>query len=130
LDDNAEYDGFTIVPSDMDGGIKTVFFLLSDESKEGTPIENSELGDKYHVVLFKYNYDTGLLDFNDTFEAIFIDPLYYAKRLLPYFFATFVRKTDKSVTWFDDYILDVYQRVVLKKIEDYKQMLQSISETK
>jgi hypothetical protein len=130
LDDSAEYDGFTIVPSGMDGGIKTVFFQLSDESKEGTPIENSGLGDKYHVVLFKYNYDTGLLDFNDTFEAIFIDPLYYAKRLLPYFFATFVRKTDKSVTWFDDYILDVYQRVVLKKIEDYKQMLQSISETK
>jgi len=130
LDKSEKYDGFTIIPIDVDGGIQTVFFQLSDESKEGAPIENSELGDKYHVVLFKYNYETGVLDFNDTFEAIFIDPLYYAKRLLPYFFATFIRKTDKSVSWFDDYILEVYQKVIIKKIEDYKQMLESIAETK
>lgn len=120
-----KYDGFTIVPDDEPGNSKIVFFNLDDESKEGTPIENSELGDKYHVALFKLNEET--FDFDESFEAIFIDPLFYAKRLLPDFYCMFVRKTDKSVKWFDEYLTDLLQRVMIKNLKKYKEALESIS---
>lgn len=123
MDAPKQYDGFTIVPDDDPIHSKIVFFELDEESKKGTPIENSELGDMYHVVLFKGEN----FDFDETFEAIFVDPVHYAKRLLPNFYCMFVRKTDKSVKWFEEYLTDLLQRVMIKNLKNYKESLESIA---
>jgi hypothetical protein len=95
------YDGFTIIPGDEDyDDAQVVFFNLEKESSEGIPIDNSPVGDMYHVVLFKAVPDIEDVKYDETFEAIFIDPLVYAKRLLPNFYSMFVKKTDKSGPWF------------------------------
>lgn len=122
-----KYDGFGIIPDDEEGNEKVVFFELSDESKNGTPIEGSTLGDMYHIVIFKLNPENSDLEYNDSFEAIFIDPLYYAKRLLPHFYCTMIRKTDKSVKWFEEYLIEIMGRVMIKKLKKQKELLESTS---
>lgn len=120
-----KYDGFATVPDRELHESKIVFFNLDEESKEGIPIENSSLGDKYHVALFKYNATS--FDFDESFEAIFIDPLVYAERLLPNFYGMFVRKTDKSLKWFEEYLTDLLRRSMIEKLRNQKKILESCS---
>lgn len=127
MDTPKKYDGFTIVPDGEYGNSKIVFFELGDDAKNGTPIENSELGDMFHVVIYKFNKEQNDIEFDDTFEAIFVDPVHYAKRLLPNFYCTIIRKTNTSVKWFEDYLTDLFGRVILKKLKKHKEALESIS---
>lgn len=127
MDAPKQYDGFTIVPDDIPGNSRIIYFNLDDDSKEGLPIENSELGDKYHVVLFKAKDDGADFDFDETFEAVFVDPMFYAKRLLPYFYCMFVRKTDKSEPWFEDYLRELFERILIKNLKKHKKALESIA---
>ena len=124
--ENIEYDGFVIVPENLEES-KIVYFNLNDGHEKGNPIENSELGDMYHVVYFKMNADNTDIEFDDTFEAIFIDPVYYARLLLPSFYCMIVRKTDKSVKWFEDYLKDLLERAILTKLKKHKAALESIA---
>lgn len=124
--ENIEYDGFVIVPENSEES-KIVYFNLNDGHEKAAPIENSELGDMYHVVYFKMNADNTDIEFDDTFEAIFIDPVYYARRLLPSFYCMIVRKTDKSVKWFEDYLKDLLERAILTKLKKHKAALESIA---
>lgn len=124
--ENIEYDGFVIVPENLEES-KIVYFNLNDGHEKAAPIENSELGDMYHVVYFKMNADNTDIEFDDTFEAIFIDPVYYARRLLPSFYCMIVRKTDKSVKWFEDYLKDLLERAILTKLKKHKAALESIA---
>jgi hypothetical protein len=125
-EDKKDYDGFVIVPENTEES-KIVFFHLNDGAEKGTPIENTELGDKYHVVYFKLNSSKDDIEFDDTFEAIFVDPVYYAKRLLPSFYCMIVRKTDKSVAWFEEYLRELLERAILSKVKNYKAALESIA---
>lgn len=120
------YDGFVIVPENLEES-KIVYFNINDGREKGVPVENTELGDMYHVVCFKMNSDNSDIEFDDTFEAIFIDPVYYAKRLLPYFYCMVVRKTDISVVWFEDYLKDLFNRIIISKLKKHKEALESIS---
>lgn len=129
MSDTEKYDGFTIVPDDDDfEDSKIIFFNLDDESREGTPIDNSPMGDMYHVVLFKSKADVQDVKFDETFEAIFVDPLVYAKRLLPDFYSLFVRKTDKSGPWFEDYMKTLLEALLLRNLKKHKKYLESIAD--
>ena len=120
-----EFDGFYVVPKEGEeaDNMELRFFTFKEDKDYGEPIEHTELGYKYHVAFFKEQED-GEIVLNDCFEAIFADPVTYAKGLLgSKLFGTFIRKTEKSSDWFDDY---------LKKVVDNVKMInmaKSISES-
>ena len=128
MPETEKYDGFTIVPDGEFGFSKIVFFELDDECKNGTPIENTELGDMYHVIIYRINKDKTDIEFDENFEAIFVDPVFYAKRLLPTFYCTFIRKTNKSVKWVEEFLTDMFNRIIISKLKNHKEALESISE--
>jgi hypothetical protein len=100
--DSKNFDGLYFVPGDEDGQLEISFFTFNDEVNKGSPIENNAVGDKFHVALFKED-DEGDITFDETFEAIFADPVVYLKGLAEMgIYGTFVRKTEKSQKWFDD----------------------------
>ena len=120
-----EYDGFYIVPKDGEetDSMELMFFCFKDDEKFGKPIEQNEMGYKYHVVFFKER-DDGEMVLNDCFEAIFSDPVTYAKGLLgSNLFGTFLRKTERSSDWLDDYLRKAVDSVKLAS------MAKSISES-
>lgn len=118
-----KYDGFYIVPGDDEDSMQLRFFNLKEEIELGAPVENTELGYKYHVVFFKQKDDEPI-ELNDCFEAIFADPVTYAKGLLgSNLYGTFLKKTENSGNWFDDYLKKTVDSVKLIN------MAKSISES-
>lgn len=109
-----KYDGFYIVPGDDDDSMQLRFFNLKGEVELGEPIENTTLGNKYHVVLFRQKEAGDEIELNDCFEAIFADPVTYAKGLLgSNLYGTFLKKTENSADWFDDYLRKTVDSVKL-----------------
>lgn len=99
-----DYDGFYIVPGDDSETMQISFFKFKEEAGLGQPVDNTDLGYKYHVVFFKQE-DDDPIEMNDCFEAIFADPVTYAKGLLgSNLYGTFLKKTQNSGNWFDDYL--------------------------
>lgn len=101
------YDGFIFLPHDEDDeGLEFRFIKYKDNF--GPPIENTSIGDKYHVAFFKRDVETGEFSFDETFEAIFADPMVYAKNLAGHnVFGTIMRKQEKTTEWFKDYLNDL-----------------------
>lgn len=109
-----KWDGFYIVPGEEDDSMQINFFTLKDHFEMGEPVENTELGNKYHVVLFKQAVSGEEIEMNDCFEAIFADPVTYAKGLLgSNLYGTFLKKTENSSDWFDDYLKKTLDSVKL-----------------
>ena len=123
-----KYDGFYMLPDDeIEGAYKYAFFHLKDEYENGTPIDSTTVGDCFHVAFFKRDAN-GDAEFDDAFEAIFADPTVYAGGLEGLdLYGCFVRKTDKSQKWFDDYLNRAKARITIMKL---KKAAQSILETK
>jgi hypothetical protein len=125
-----KFDGFYFLPPDNDNeeGFIFHFFNLGKELSGGKPIDNSELGDMFHVAFFTRNVE-GKPEFDDSFEAIFIDPLTYVSKTLmgSEIYGCFCRKTDKSEKWFQDYLTRVVRPVTMSKMID---ALKSIAESK
>lgn len=124
-----DYDGFYFLPPDDENlvGLQFQFFKFRDEFKDGTPIESSTAGDKFHVAFFRKNED-GQPEFDDSFEAIFADPVVYVQNLIGSdIYGCFCRKTDKSEKWFEDYLTKTTKSVMIRKMVS---ALSSISETK
>ena len=117
-----DYDGFYFLPPDSENeeGFIFHFFKLREELSDGKPIDNSKMGDMFHVCFFKRG-DSGKPEFDDAFEAIFIDPLTYVSETLmgAEIYGCFCRKTDKSETWFQDYLTKVIGHVMIKKLSSY-----------
>lgn len=109
------YDGFIFLP-DGDDSDSQEFRFITYKEDFGAPIECSEAGNKYHVALFRRDKN-GDFDFDETFEAIFSDPMVYAKGLLgTNTFGTIVRKQEKTSEWFKEYLTDlIYSVKILKK---------------
>lgn len=98
-----KFDGLLVAPGGVKDTIIVSFFMFRDEKYRGNSIENTGIGDRFHVALFKKTKD-GTLKLDDIFEAIFSDPLTYIRNLVPLgFYGTFVRKTENSKFWFDNY---------------------------
>lgn len=125
-----KYDGFYFLPPDNENeeGFIFHFFNLKNEYCDGNPIDNSKMGDMFHVCFFKRN-DSGKPEFDDAFEAIFSDPITYVSKTLMglEIYGCFCRKTDKSVEWFQDYLTKVVKPVTMAKMID---ALKSIAESK
>lgn len=114
--ESSEYDGFYFLPHGRYGEhLKFSYFSLKDE-EQGTPVGGNEVGDMYHVVMFKKGED-GLPVFDDTFDAILGDPQKYIENLLgTEIYGCVLRKTDKSGKWIDDYLKRVMNSIIMNKL--------------
>jgi len=114
-----DYDGFYILPGDDDGDLKMAYFDFKDEFDKGKKVGASELGDCYHVLFFRRG-DDNLPVLDDNFEAVFAEPETYVKGLVgAEIFGCFVRKTENSWEWVDNYLTNTLQRVTLSKLKNY-----------
>jgi len=88
-----------------------IFFLPGDKKDEihiesalyknpGESLNNSTMGNTYHVILFKEdNTHDGIYDV-DRFDAVFVEPLEYISGLIPQnWYGVMARKTTTSTTF-------------------------------
>jgi len=123
--DSSNYDGFYLLPEINSEGLRMSFFNFNDDFVKGEKIEHTSIGDKYHVIFLVQGEDgTPIID--DHFEAIFADPETYVRGLLgAEVYGCFVRKTENSWKWVEEYLTKTLQRVTLQKLKKYAK---SISE--
>lgn len=99
-----DFDGLYFTPGEEDTDLTISYFRFDDDRNNATPVEGTDTGDKYHIAFFKYNENDEFV-FDDTFEAIFSDPITYVKTLAGLnLFGCILRKTEKSQKWFDEYV--------------------------
>ena len=99
-----DFDGLYFTPGDEETDLVISSFRFDDDRNNAKPIGGNDTGDKYHVAFFKYNEEENFV-FDDTFEAIFSDPITYVKTLTgSNLFGCILRKTEKSQKWFDEYV--------------------------
>jgi hypothetical protein len=99
------------------GEFDAIFFMPTDKNNihiqsnvyknKGTPVENSTVGDKWHIILFQEDdeeNDEELVIKNfDTFEAIFSDPREYISDLIKSgWYGIISRKTTTSDKFYQD----------------------------
>lgn len=123
-----EYDGFYFNPNPKnDGEVEFSFFRYNEEADRGEKLEASELGDMYHIILWESD-DTGLPKIVDDYEAILIDPTFYAQCLTEGArpsYGIIIRKTTQSFKFVQSYY-EKFERSVevamqtLKKLSDKK----------
>jgi hypothetical protein len=112
------YDGFFFTPGAEDGELELSFFDYNDENlKNAEKVENTAIGDKYHIAFFKPDED-GLVEFDDTFEAIFADPVAYVENLNgTELFGCILRKTTQSDKWFNNYLTKAKESVTIHNMQ-------------
>ena len=111
-----EYDGFLFLPSDREEDEDTdaiEFRFIKYKQDFGAPVEGNDIGEKYHVAFFKRDED-GHFHFDEEFEAIFADPMTYAKGFIGHnLFGTMVKKKERTTEWFKEYLTDIKTSVIL-----------------
>jgi hypothetical protein len=114
-----EFDGFYLMPGDEEDSLKLSYFDFIDEFDKGKKIGGTDYGDMYHVIFFKQGEDS-IPELNDHFEAIFGDPETYVRGLLgANIYGCFVKKTENSFKWVDDYLKRTLSCVTLLKLKTY-----------
>jgi hypothetical protein len=89
-----QFDAYFFLPGDKKNEVQVEGAIYKNP---GDPIGVSKMGNTYHVILFKENYDTDELYGVDRFDAIFADPLEYMSGLIPEnWFGIMARKTTTS----------------------------------
>jgi hypothetical protein len=124
-----EFDGIYFLPyeDEKEEGLLISYFDFKNEMAEGTPIEGTAVGPKYHIAFFKQD-ENGLPTFDESFEAILGDPGKYIQNLTGAgVYGCVVKKTEKSQKWFDDYLNRTLNHITMKKMVG---CLKSILETK
>jgi hypothetical protein len=116
--DPSEYDGFYFLPGDDEDQMKLSFFEFDGKLADSKKVEsNNAIGDVWHIAFFTQN-DAGMPVFDDSFEAILGNPEVYIKNLCGSgLYGCVLRKTDKSVKWFNDYLNKVKNRVIIMKLK-------------
>jgi hypothetical protein len=101
---------------DIEDGFDALFFLPTEDDDEvqihvnryknpGNEIEGNDIGNWWHILLFKCNEETGSVENLDTFDAIFADPREYISGLIPCgWYGVVAKKTTTSYTFLDDAI--------------------------
>jgi len=94
------------------------FFEFSEELGNQKKVDSkNEIGDLWHIAFFTKDENDNP-QFNDSFEAIFSDPVAYVKNLCGTgLYGCVLRKTDKSVKWFNDYLDKVRNRVTIIRLK-------------
>jgi hypothetical protein len=114
-----QFDGFYLMPGNDEGSLKLSYFDFLDDFDKGKKVGGTDFGDMYHVIFFKQN-ENGEPEFDDHFEAIFGDPETYVHGLIrANVYGCFVRKTENSYKWVDDYLKRTLSRVTLLKLKNY-----------
>ena len=111
------YDGFHMMPHDKDEDkVQFKFFKINENHLQGETIGRSEIGEVFNVLLVRHGKEG--IELNDTFEAIFADPVVYAEGLIGMnIYGTFVKKTAEAQEWFDDYLKLTTERVTMINTE-------------
>lgn len=118
-----DYDGFYILPSLHDDGIKLSYFDFNDDFEKGKKIESTSFGDKYHVI-FLVAGKNDIPELDDHFEAIFSDPEIYVQGLLGAdVYGCMVRKTENSSIWVEEYLKRTLGRVMIEKTKMYAESI-------
>ena len=116
-----EFDGFYFSPKGEEE-VEFNYFKFNEDSDRGNKVGNNEMGDMYHIILWESN-DDGLPEIVDDYEAILIDPVFYAESLTKSVkpsYGIIVRKTTESFKFIESY----YQKfeksveVALEKIKE------------
>ena len=112
------YDGFFFTPSNDDDELELSFFDYKDEKlKNAEKVENTAVGDMYHIAFFKPD-EEGFVQFDESFEAIFADPVIYVKNLSgTNLFGCILRKTTHSYKWFDNYLKKAKENVTIHNMK-------------
>ena len=77
----------------------------------------NEIGDKYYIIIFKYDYGSKKLSEIDNFEAILSCPLTYASGIMEMgWFGVICRKCGETSVKFMDDILDLINKGKIVKI--------------
>jgi len=114
----SKYDGFYFLPGNQEDELELSFYSFDGDLANSKKVEsNNPIGDIWHVAFFTKD-DKGEPLFDYSFEAIFSDPEVYIKNLCGMgLFGCVLRKTDKSVKWFNDYLDKVKNRVTIMKLK-------------
>jgi hypothetical protein len=100
-----KYDGIYFLPGDSEEELSLSYFELKEEELKGEPIDNSSIGDMFHIAFFKWS-DGGNPVFDGHFEAILADPTVYLKNLVGAdVYGCVLRKTENSAKWWQDYLI-------------------------
>ena len=112
------YDGFFFTPGSEDDELELSFFDYKDEKlKNAEKVENTAVGDKYHIAFFKPD-EEGFVQFDESFEAIFADPVIYVQNLSgTNLFGCILRKTTHSYKWFDNYLKKAKENVTIHNMK-------------
>jgi hypothetical protein len=111
-----DFDGPYFLPGDDDNELVISYFDFRSEMAGGKPIEQTQIGNKYHIAFFKRDVN-GDPTFDDTFEAILADPGVYVSGLAgANVYGCMVKKTDKSGKWFEDYLDKTAKQFTMKKL--------------
>ena len=102
--DITDYDVLFWLPTDEENTMK----IESCRYKTpGNQIGGSELGPEYHIVLFKFDPETGTYG-HDRWDAILSDPRVYVSGLIPQNWYGFVaRKTTES----QEFVTDILDKI-------------------
>ena len=121
-------DGIYFLPGDEDCDLVISHWEFKPDSEfsNGKPEGGNDIGNLYQIAFFTKD-DEGNPVYNDHFEAIIGDPERYLQGLGGCgLYGCMVKKTDKSVIWFEDYLNKVFASVRIPKL---KQIAESIANT-
>ena len=100
----SEYDGFHMLPvPEQANVVQFHYFQIEESGLQGATEGKNDIGEAYNVMLLKH--DENGVHIDDVFEAVFADPLVYAKSLVGMnLFGTFVKKTKDGEGWFEKFL--------------------------
>ena len=113
-----EYDGFHMLPVPEQAGVVQFHYFQIDESGlQGETIGKNDIGEAYYVMLLKHDENGVRID--DVFEAVFADPLVYAKGLAGMnIFGTFVKKTEDAGIWFSQFLNGTILKLFMANLKE------------
>lgn len=108
------YDGFYFLQSEDFGDMKIAFFKFKDSEYVGEPVQSTSIGDMYHIAFFKED-ESGAVEFDESFEAIFADPKVYIRNFAgSNYHGCVLRKTNKSGKWWDNYLSKAKEACIIE----------------
>lgn len=112
---SSEYDGFYFLPGDEDGDLNLKYFNFTDDLANGKKIGGNGFADTWMIAFFRKD-ENGSPVYDEHFEAIFYDPKTYIAQLAGSgLYGCMLRKTDKSVKWFNDYLKSIKESFIIIK---------------
>ena len=111
----SKYDGFYFLPGESSDDLLLKYFSFNNELQGGKKLGGNGEADTWMIAFFRKGED-GSPIFDDTLEAIFYDPVTYISQLAGMgLYGCMLRKTDKSVKWFNHYLKTMKESFTILK---------------